>query len=66
LKTILAHNREQLASSTLTSFGERVNNANDLSAVLVTERTVPRPSGPTEPRDYRAALAGLLKPRRPR
>jgi phospholipase C len=132
LKTILVHNRGRLAQSTLTSFGQRVNEANDFSAVLdlstkrpkpvpfvrrrpgrtpprfghlvdfasvlelsstltpatttttppivatdpsaestprvtvVTERTVPPPTGPAEPRDYHAALAGMLKPRRPR
>ena len=139
LKTILVHNRGRLAESTLTSFGQRVNEANDLSAVLdlttkrprpvpfvrrrpgrtpprfgdlvdfasvlelsstlapaittatpltpttattapatdsstestprvtlVTERTVPPQSGPPEPDDYHAALAGMLKPRRPR
>ena len=131
LKTILLHNRGRLAESALASFGQRVNEAHDLSAVLdlttprqapvpfvrrrpgrtptrfghlvdfasvleltstltpasttttppvvatdstgertprvtlVTERTVPPPSGPPEPRDYHAALAGMLKPRRP-
>jgi phospholipase C len=131
LKTILLHNRGRLGESALTSFGQRVNDANDLSAcldlttprqtpvafvrrrpgrtpprfgnlvdfasvlelsstltlasttttppvvatdsssgaatprvALVTERTVPPSSGPPEPRDYHAALAGMLKPRR--
>jgi hypothetical protein len=31
---------------------------------LVSERAVPPPSGPAEARDYHAALAGMLKPRR--
>jgi phospholipase C len=131
LKTILVHNRERLSESTLTSFGPRVSEANDLSAVLdltvprqapvpfvrrrpgrtptrfghlvdlagvlelsstltptsttttppvvatdptgeptprvtlITERAVPPPRGPAEPRDYHAALAGMLKPRKP-
>jgi phospholipase C len=34
LKTILVHNRGRLSESTLLGFGERVNHANDLSAVL--------------------------------
>jgi phospholipase C len=130
LKTILLHNRDRLGAAALTSFGERVNQANDVSAVLdlsaprqppvpfvrrgpgrrpprfghlvdfasvlelsstltpatstttpppvvatdaggatprvtlVSERAVPPPSGPAEARDYHAALAGMLKPRR--
>ncbi len=54
LKTILLHNRSRLGENTLTSFGERVNQGNDLSAVfdLTTPRQNPvpfvrrRPSGP--------------------
>ena len=34
LKTVLLHNRTRLGESVLTSFGERVNQANDLSLVL--------------------------------
>ena len=34
LKTILVHNRDRLSSDQLQSFGQRVNEANDLSAVL--------------------------------
>jgi len=34
LKTILVHNRDQLSPEVMLSFGERVNQANDLSAVL--------------------------------
>ncbi len=34
LKTILVHNRARIPASTLQSFGQRVNEANDLSAVL--------------------------------
>ena len=140
LKTILVHNRARIPATTLQSFGQRVNEANDLSAVLdlnsprqapvpfvrrasrppgrlgelvdfanvlelsanlltpvgtgplgnlptgnlpvenapadpgttrtprvvkVTERTVPPADGKAEPRDYHAALARMLKPRRP-
>lgn len=32
--------------------------------VIVTERTVPPPTGRAEPRDYHAALANMLKPRK--
>jgi len=54
LKTILLHNRSRLGENTLTSFGERVNQGNDLSAVfdLTSPRQSPvpfvrrRPSGP--------------------
>jgi phospholipase C len=34
LKTILVHNREELSSTAMLSFGERVNQANDLSVLL--------------------------------
>jgi phospholipase C len=40
LKTILLHNRSRLGESTLTSFGPRVNEGSDLSAVL--DLTTPR------------------------
>jgi phospholipase C len=122
LKTILVHNRARLSNNVLSSFGEHVNQANDLSAVLdlasprqapvpfirrapggngdnpifgdivdldsivqamplytpntsppvpgvtprqviFTERTNP-PDGAAEERDFHAALAKMLKPRR--
>lgn len=125
LKTILVHNRARFSDSVMLSFGEHVNQANDLSAVLdlpnprpapvpfvrratrpsdqpifgdrvdfrdiveamqpsaststptapvsgitprnviVTERTVAPTDGDAEPRDFHAALANMLKPRRP-
>jgi phospholipase C len=40
LKTILLHNRDRLGENTLTSFGQRVNEIADLSAVL--DLTTPR------------------------
>lgn len=42
LKTILVHNRDRLSNDVLLSFGPRVNEANDLSAVL--DLQTPRPS----------------------
>jgi phospholipase C len=122
LKTILVHNRNQLSDAVLLSFGERVNQAADLSAVLnltsprqapvpfvrrtaqpsgrprfgdvldlasmmdatvtptdarptasgltprnvvITERTVRPSDGASEPGDFHAALANMLKPRWP-
>jgi phospholipase C len=121
LKTILVHNRDRFSTKDLLSFGQRVNEAKDLSVlfdrenprqppapivlparrtsasfsnihgelgsvpdvtptsptstavrisggtsgdVIITERTVPPPSGNVEARDYHAALARLLKPRK--
>ena len=40
LKTILLHNRDRLGASTVQSFGQRVNEGNDISAVL--DLTTPR------------------------
>jgi hypothetical protein len=42
LKTILVHNRDKLSNDVLTGFGQRVNEAADLSAVL--DLLNPRPS----------------------
>lgn len=123
IKTILVHNRDRLSTSVMLGFGERVNEANDLSAVLdlanprqapvpfvrraaapsdhsrfgdivdlesivevspgfitdgsavpisgvtprnvlFNERTNPPADGAAESRDYHAALAGALRPRR--
>jgi len=123
LKTILVHNRDRFSTKELLSFGQRVNEAKDLSVlfdrenprqppapfvlraarrsdsssnihgelggvldatptptsaakttlpisavmrgdVIITERTVPPPTGRAEPRDYHAALAKMLKPRK--
>lgn len=123
LKTILVHNRDRLSHGVLTSFGQRVNEANDLSVLLdlpfqrqkpvafprpnqsksrpvsnahggpralfdaaghpmsptapavsgitprevvVSQRTTPLPDeSPEKPREYHAALAKMLKPRKP-
>jgi len=121
LKTILVHNRDRFSTKELLSFGQRVNEAKDLSVlfdqenprqapapfvlrargksdsfsniheelgsvpdvtptsptstavrisggrsgdVIITERIVPPPTGRVEPRDYHAALAKMLKPRK--
>ncbi len=123
LKTILVHNRDRFSTNELLSFGQRVNEAKDLSVlfdrenprqapapfvlraagkldssaktpgesgdvldatppatssttitlpisavmrgdVIITERAVPPPTGRSEPRDYHAALAKMLKPRK--
>lgn len=42
LKTILVHNRDKFSTDTMLSFGERVNEAADLSAVL--DLPTPRPT----------------------
>jgi hypothetical protein len=57
LKTILVHNRDRFSNDVLTSFGPRVNQAADLSAVL--DLPDPRPS----PQPFIRRRTGAVPPR---
>lgn len=57
LKTILVHNRQKFSNDVLTSFGPRVNEATDLSAVL--DLRDPRPS----PQPFIRRRTGRVPPR---